>query len=72
MKEQTLIEMKNKIQSLTNVMQHMMNELEYLRTVSMGTFETIKHMPDYEEALGKIKEKVKENNNNGIKQQDTK
>ena len=36
MKEQTLIEMKNKIQSLTNVVQHMMNELEYLRTVSMG------------------------------------
>lgn len=72
MKEQTLIEMKNKIQSLTNVMQHMMNELEYLRTVSMGTFETIKHMPDYEKALGKVKEKVKENNNNGVKQQDTK
>jgi hypothetical protein len=72
MKEQTLIEMKNKIQSLTNVVQHIMNELEYLRTVSMGTFETIKHMPDYEEALGKVKEKVKENNNNGVEQQDTK
>ena len=71
MKEQTLIEMKNKIQSLTNVVQHMMNELEYLRTVSMGTFETIKHMPDYEEALGKIKQKVKEKSN-GDKQQDTK
>ena len=72
MKEQTLIEMKNKIQSLTNVIQHIMNELEYLRTVSMGTFETIKHMPDYEKALGKVKKKVKENNNNGVEQQDTK
>tara|TARA_R100000005_G_C4961327_1_gene177892 strand:+ start:960 stop:1175 length:216 start_codon:yes stop_codon:yes gene_type:complete len=71
MKEQTLIEMKNKIQSLTNVAQHVMNELEYLRTVSMGTFETMKHMPGYEDALGKIKEKVKEKED-GNKQQDTK
>jgi|TARA_A100000172_G_scaffold22231_1_gene12628 gas vesicle protein len=71
MKEQTLIEMKNKIQSLTNVAQHMMNELEYLRTVSMGTLETIKHMPDYEEALGKIKEKINKEKD-GVKQQDTK
>jgi len=71
MKESTLIEMKNKIQSLTNVAQHVMNELEYLRTVSMGTFETMKHMPGYEDALGKIKEKVKEKED-GNKQQDTK
>jgi len=71
MKEQTLIEMKNKIQSLTNVVQHLMNELEYLRTVSMGTLETIKHMPDYEEALGKIKEKINKKKD-GVKQQDTK
>ena len=71
MKEQTLIEMKNKIQSLTNVAQHMMNELEYLRTVSMGTLETIKHMPDYEEALSKIKEKINKEKD-GVKQQDTK
>tara|TARA_R110002020_G_scaffold259468_1_gene473371 strand:- start:776 stop:991 length:216 start_codon:yes stop_codon:yes gene_type:complete len=71
MKEQTLIEMKNKIQSLTNVVQHLMNELEYLRTVSMGTLETIKHMPDYEEALGKIKEKINKEKD-GVKQQDTK
>ena len=71
MKEQTLIEMKNKIQSLTNVVQHLMNELEYLRTVSMGTLETIKHMPDYDDALGKVKEKINKEKD-GVKQQDTK
>mgnify|MGYP000448060945 CR=1 FL=1 len=71
MKESTLLEMQNKITSLTNVAQHMMNELEYLRTVSLGTLETIKHMPDYKDALSKIKEKVKENED-GVKQQDTK
>ena len=72
MKEQTLIEMKNKIQSLTSVIQHMMQELDYLRIVSMGTLETIKHMPDYEDALGKIKEKVKEEKEDGAIKSDTK
>ena len=71
MKEQTLIEMKNKIQSLTNVVQHLYTEIEYLRTVSFGTLETNKHMSDYDNALGKLKDKVKETNN-GDKQQDTK
>ena len=71
MKEQTLIEMKNKIQSLTNVVQHLYTEIEYLKTVSFGTLETMKHMSDYDNALGKVKDKVKETNN-GNKQQDTK
>ena len=71
MKEQTLIEIKNKVQSLTNVVQHLYSEVEYLRTVSFGTLETMKHMSDYDEALGKVKEKVKEKEN-GVKQQDTK
>tara|TARA_R110000787_G_scaffold184412_1_gene296345 strand:- start:11 stop:226 length:216 start_codon:yes stop_codon:yes gene_type:complete len=71
MKEQTLVEMKNKIQSMTNVIQHLYSEVEYLRTVSFGTLETIKQMSEYDEALSKIKEKLKENQN-GVKQQDTK
>ena len=71
MKESKLLEMQNKIKSLTNLTQHILSELEYLRTVTMGTFETIKHMPDYEDALGKLKEKLKEKED-GVKQQDTK
>ena len=63
MKEQTLIEMKNKVQSLTNVVQHLYSEVEYLRTVSFGTLETMKQMSDYDDALGKVKEKVKETSN---------
>tara|TARA_R110000803_G_scaffold167466_1_gene230722 strand:+ start:160 stop:375 length:216 start_codon:yes stop_codon:yes gene_type:complete len=68
MKEQTLIEMQNKIKSLTNVLNHMMQELDYLRTVSLGTLETIKHMSEYDLALGKIKNKIKEEENGNIKQ----
>jgi hypothetical protein len=72
MKESTLLEMQNKIKSLTNIAQHLMTELEYLRTISFGTLETIKQMPDYEEALGKVKLKVKKENEDGVIQQDTK
>ena len=54
MKEQSLIEMKNKIQSLTNVMEHMIQELDYLRTVSFGTLETIKQMSEYDNALANL------------------
>jgi hypothetical protein len=71
MKESTLIEMQNKIKAMTNVIQSLMNEFDYLRTLSIGTLETIKHMPDYEDALGKVKEKANKEKD-GDKQQDTK
>mgnify|MGYP003117587641 FL=1 len=72
MKESTLLEMQNKIKAITNVIQGLMNELDYLRTLSIGTLETIKQMPDYEEALGKVKEKANKEKEDGVKQQDTK
>ena len=71
MKESKLIQMQNKIQSLTNVVEHLFQEIEYLRTVSFGTLETMKHMSDYDNALGKAKDKVKETYN-GDKQQNIK
>ncbi len=74
MKESTLLEMKNKIASLTNVVGFLMNELTHLRELSVGTLETIKLMPDYEEALEKLKESLtkKEEEENGVVKQDTK
>ena len=68
MKESTLIEMQNKIKALTNVMQHMLGELEYVKTLAVGTMETIKHMDDYDDALGKLKEKSKEEKDGIIEQ----
>lgn len=59
MKESTLIEMKNKIEALTRVMQHLMEEISYMRDLSVGTFETIKLMPGYEEAIKTLTEKAK-------------
>ena len=72
MKESTLLEMKKKIESLTNVVQALINETNNLRTLSMGTLQTIKLMPDYEKALGKLKEQLKKEEANGVVKQDSK
>lgn len=72
MKEAKLLEMKNKIEALTNVVQALINETNNLRTLSMGTLQTIKLMPDYEEALGKLKEQLKKEEANGVVKQDSK
>ena len=48
------------IAALVNVVNHLMNEVEHLRNLSVGTLETIKQMPDYEEAIAKSQDKIKE------------
>ena len=58
MKEETLLQMKNKVESLTNVIQHMLQEMNTLRDLSVGTLETLKLMPDYDKALEKLKENL--------------
>jgi flagellar biosynthesis component FlhA len=49
------------IQALINVVQQLLDETAYLKDLAVGTLETIKNMPDYDEAIEKLKEKVKEN-----------
>ena len=56
MKESTLIEMQKKIESMTRLMQHVLNEQQRLTEMSVGTLELIKLMPDYDEALEKLKQ----------------
>ena len=62
MKESKLIEMKNKIKALTNVVQKLITELQFTREVAIGSLETIKKMPGYEEALNKLKDEVTKKN----------
>tara|TARA_R100000908_G_C3748422_1_gene143348 strand:+ start:74 stop:304 length:231 start_codon:yes stop_codon:yes gene_type:complete len=57
MKESTLIEMQQKVESLTRVVQHIINENQRLTEMSVGTLELIKMMPDYDKALEDLKEK---------------
>ena len=58
MKESKLIEMQKQIQALIRVVDYMRQELEHTKTMTVGTYQTIKEMPDYEEAIEKLKEKA--------------
>ena len=58
MKESKLLEMQNKIQALTNVMQQVISELNHLRELSIGTLETVKLLPGYEEAIETLKSNI--------------
>ena len=79
MKESTLLEMKNKIEAQNRVMQALINEITHLRELSIGTLETIKLMPDYEDAIKALKKQMEDNikeknkaKQNGAIKQDTK
>ena len=75
MKESTLLEMQNKIASLTRVIQQMINELNILSTTAMGTLETVKLMPGYQESIDQLKlqaEKLKKEQKDGVIEQNTK
>jgi len=60
MKEKTLLEMKKKVDALTNVMRQTFNELGNLRDLSVGTLETLKLMNGYEEAIETLKQNMAE------------
>ena len=58
MKESKLLEMQNKIVALTNVAQQMINELNHLRDLSVGTLETVKLLPGYDKAIEELKSNI--------------
>jgi len=61
MKEQTLIEMKNKLDAVVNVLQRVIDEQQHLTTLSAGLLEAVKLMPGYEDAIKALTERAKEN-----------
>lgn len=60
MKENELVMMKNKIESLTRIIDFMLTEIENTKTMSVGVYQLIKEMPGYEHAITLISEKAKE------------
>ena len=52
--------LEKKIQALIGVVQQLLDENAYLKDLAVGTLETIKQMPDYEEAIEKLKAQVAE------------
>ena len=55
MKEETLIQIKNKVERLEKTMQQVIQELYNLKNLSVGTLETLKRMPKYDKALDQLK-----------------
>ena len=64
-KQSRVDSLEKRMAATTNVLQHMMNELSYIKDLCVGTLETIKQMPDYEEAIDKLKKKVAEEPSKG-------
>ncbi len=58
MKEQTLLEMKNKIETLGLINQRLISELNQTATIALGVLETIKNMPGYDKAIERVKEQA--------------
>ncbi len=50
--------LEKKIQALIGVVQQLLDENAYLKDLAVGTLETIKCMPDYDEAIEKLKEQI--------------
>ena len=55
MKENKLIEMSNKIDTMGNVLNRIIQELNTLKDISVGTTELVKLMPCYKKALKELK-----------------
>ena len=57
-KQSRVDNLEKRMAATTNVIQQIINELSYLKDLSIGTLETIKNMEGYEQAIEKLKEKV--------------
>ena len=52
--------LEKKIQALIGVVQQLLDENAYLKDLAVGTLETVKLMPGYEDAIEQLKTKLKE------------
>ena len=59
MKENELIQMRNKVKNLEGITQALLSQLANLKDLSIGTLETLKRMDGYETALDQLKEDMK-------------
>jgi len=58
MKENILIEMRNKIDALTRVMQQVIYDINETKDLSRGTLEVLKKIPGYKKAVDELREEV--------------
>ena len=60
MKEQSLVEMKNKVDALIRVLQQVMEEQKHLTVLAAGTLEAVRLMPGYDDAIKAMTDRAKE------------
>lgn len=71
MKESKLLEMQNKVEALGSALTRVINEMTNLKDLSIGTMELVKKLPDYDEALEKLKEQYKKKKDESIQTKDS-
>jgi len=60
-KKQSRVDLlEKKVQALINVVQQLLDENAHLKDLAVGTLETVKLMPKYDEAIEQLKEKARE------------
>ena len=52
--------MKNKVEAQNRVLQALINEITHMRELSIGTLETVKLMPGYQDAIDTLKSNMEE------------
>ena len=62
MKEQELIKMVNKTKNIEGKMVALISQINNMKDLMIGTIETLKRMPGYEDALEQLKKDVSEEN----------
>ena len=63
MKESKIIELKNKIERLDRVVPMIYQEMQHLKDLAIGTLETVKLIPGYEQALESLKTDISNKTN---------
>ena len=64
MKENKLIEMWNRIETLGSIVQQMSQEMNNLRDLSIGTMSLVKKFPDYDKAIEDLTKDLKQQKDN--------
>ncbi len=54
MKDQTIIEMKNKLETLAKVLEMTLGEINHLKTIAVGDHHILKKMPGFEQAVKEL------------------
>jgi hypothetical protein len=53
-------QLESRVETLGNVVQQMITELQNLRDLAIGTMTLVKELPDYDQALETMKSRAKE------------